>query len=937
MGLHELAIAANQNRQIQRKRKGYLGVMRVSINVTATVLALTATILPAAAQMVGANSYMQTNLVSNATGGAPVVDPNLIDPWGISFSTSSPFWISNHLSGTATVYNGSGTKMSTVVKIPPGSASAAGALGRPTGQVQNSLSTAGAPVPGAVYTYQTLNNSGDAAFNQLLGINNAGVIAGYFGDGMVQPNQGYTLVTPSAYTNENYPQSAQTQVIGINNAEPGMPVASVGFYVDANDNNFGFVYQNGKFIQVNNPNTPAASATSATVNQLLGVNDNDVAVGFYVDGNGNSQGYQYNFSGATPTFTPITLPASFNAMSTIAAGINDAGAIAGAFTDTSGNGHGFYISGGTYTQLDNPNGTDTAAFGLNNVGQIVGSYVDANGETQGFIYYVASKTWQEISAPKASATAAFGATGTLVNGINDFGSLVGFYSDGANVNGFLATTTGQTPVPFLLPPPNEKTASFIFATDDGTISAWNGSVVASTAVITVDNSAKKAVYKGLAIGTSANGPTLYGANFRSGKIDAFTSTWTPATLAGTFTDPSVPSGFAPFNITSLGGMLYVTYAKQDSNQYLDVAGAGNGYVAAFDFNGNLLTHLVSGGALNSPWGVAIAPSGWGAFGGALLVGNFGDGKINAFNATSGALLGTLMNASSTAIVNAGLWALVFGNGKNGGDINTLYFTAGVPNGSGAMVGLLGSIAPPAAIQSVLNAASLSSQAVAPGELVEITGQTVGPSPSVAATIPPSTSALATTLGGTSVTVNGTAAPILYANGSQTNIQIPYEVAGSSSASVVLTTGGQTTAAFTVPVRAVSPGIFTINFTGSGQAVALNADGTVNSSTNPAVRGTSVTIFATGEGVTTPASADGMTETANTTVPVAPVSILFDTTTGMVSADSTVPKDVAGVLEVKATIPAGIPAGQTSVILSVGGISTDDIFSNVQQNVYIFVK
>jgi uncharacterized protein (TIGR03437 family) len=120
-------------------------------------------------------------------------------------------------------------------------------------------------------------------------------------------------------------------------------------------------------------------------------------------------------------------------------------------------------------------------------------------------------------------------------------------------------------------------------------------------------------------------------------------------------------------------------------------------------------------------------------------------------------------------------------------------------------------------------------------------------------------------------------------------------------------------------------------------VALNADGTVNSSTNPAVRGTSVTIFATGEGVTTPASADGMTETANTTVPVAPVSILFDTTAGMVSADSTVPKDVAGVLEVKATIPAGIPAGQTSVILSVGGVSTLNIFSNVQQNVYIFVK
>ncbi|MGD1071557.1 MAG: TIGR03118 family protein [Bryobacteraceae bacterium] len=910
--------------------------MRVSSRAISTFLTLGAALIPAAAQTTGVNSYIQTNLVSNATGGAPVVDPNLIDPWGISFSTSSPFWVSNHLSGTATVYNGAGTKMSTVVKIPAGSASAAGALGRPTGQVQNSLSTAGAPVPGAVYTFQTLNNSGDAAFNQLLGINNAGVIAGYFGDGTVQPNQGYTLVPPSTYTNENYPQSAQTQVIGINNAEPGEPVATVGFYIDASGNNFGFVAQNGKFTQVNNPNTPAASSTSTTTNQLLGVNDNDVAVGFYVDGNGNSQGYQYNFSGSAPTFTPITLPASFNAMSTIAAGINDAGAIAGVFTDTSGNGHGFYISGGTYTQLDNPNGTDTAAFGLNNVGQIVGSYVDANGVTQGFIYAIASQTWQEISDPKASATAAFGANGTLVNGINDYGSLVGFYSDGANVNGFLATTPGETPVPFLLPPPNEKTASFIFATDDGTISAWNGSVVASTAVITVDNSAKKAVYKGLAIGTSANGPTLYGANFRSGKIDVFNSVWAPATLAGTFTDPSVPAGFAPFNITSLGGKLYVTYAKQDSNQYLDVAGAGNGYVAAFDFNGNLLTHLISGGALNSPWGVAIAPANWGAFGGALLVGNFGDGKINAFNATSGALLGTLMNASGTPIVNAGLWALIFGNGKSGGDINTLYFSAGVPDGSNAMVGLLGSIAPPAAIQAIVNAASQMSLPVAPGELVEITGQTVGPSPSVSATIPPSTSALATTLGTTSVTVNGTAAPILYANGSQTNIQIPYEVAGSTTASVVLTTGGQTTPAFTVQVRPVSPGIFTTNFTGSGQAVALNADGTVNSSTNAAARGSMITIFATGEGVTTPATADGMTETGTGFVPAAQVSVVFNTTSGTVTSASSTPHDVAGVLEVQVSIPTGIPAGQTAVALSVGGVSTENIFSSVQ-NVYVFVK
>ena len=151
----------------------------------------------------------------------------------------------------------------------------------------------------------------------------------------------------------------------------------------------------------------------------------------------------------------------------------------------------------------------------------------------------------------------------------------------ASPAGSLGRTTGQvqnnltgTPAPFLLPAPNGKTASFIFATDDGAIEAWNGSVTASTAVITVDNSAAKAVYKGMAIGTSAVGPTLYAANFRSGKIDVFNSTWAPTALTGSFSNPAVPAGFAPFNIWNLNGVLYVTYAKQDANQFLDVGGRG---------------------------------------------------------------------------------------------------------------------------------------------------------------------------------------------------------------------------------------------------------------------------------------------------------------------------------------------------------------------------
>jgi uncharacterized protein (TIGR03118 family) len=268
-----------------------------------------------------------------------------------------------------------------------------------------------------------------------------------------------------------------------------------------------------------------------------------------------------------------------------------------------------------------------------------------------------------------------------------------------------------TPPSFVLPS-NGKGASFIFATDDGTISAWNGG---TAAVIQIDNSALKAVYKGLAIGMSASGPTLYAANFRSGKIDVFNSAWAPMIPAGSFSDPAVPSGFAPFNIWNLNNSLYVTWAKQDANKFLDVGGAGNGYVSVFDLNGNLLTHLISGGALNSPWGVAIAPLAWGAFGGSLLVGNFGDGRINAFNLTTGAQLGTLQDVNGNPITISGLWALVFGvGGARGGDAKTLYFTAGVPNGTSVSRGQFGSLAPPAAIQTIVNAASQMSLPLAPG-------------------------------------------------------------------------------------------------------------------------------------------------------------------------------------------------------------------------------
>jgi uncharacterized protein (TIGR03118 family) len=454
---------------------------------------------------------------------------------------------------------------------------------------------------------------------------------------------------------------------------------------------------------------------------------------------------------------------------------------------------------------------------------------------------------------------------------------------------------------------NGKPASFIFATEDGTINAWNGG---ATATVMINNS-PGAVYKGLAIGSNAGGPHLYAANFRANKIDVFDGTFAPATVSGGFVDTSVPANFAPFNIWALGGKLYVTYAMPDNALHDDVRGPGNGYVAVFDFNGNLLTHLVSGGPLNSPWGVAIAPATFGAFGGDLLVGNFGDGKINVFDPTAGAMLGTLQGANGNPIVIDGLWALIFGNGANGGDKNTLYFTAGPGDEAH---GLFGSLAPPAAILGIQNGASQLPGPIAPGEVVVITGLTVGPSPMVSAVIPTS-GAVSSSLAGVSVTFNGWPAPILYTSASQTSVLVPYELGGFFSADLVVTYRGQT-ATLTVPVNYSAPGIFTLNFTGSGPAVAINADGTLNGPTNAAAAGSAITLYATGEGPTYPPGEDGVVNDRIIRTPQLPVSLTIGGQPARVFYAGTAIGSVQGVTQVEALIPSGV-TGTVPVVLTVG--------------------
>jgi uncharacterized protein (TIGR03118 family) len=235
-------------------------------------------------------------------------------------------------------------------------------------------------------------------------------------------------------------------------------------------------------------------------------------------------------------------------------------------------------------------------------------------------------------------------------------------------------------------------ASFIFSSEDGTITAWNGAA-GGAAMLMADNSGAGAIYKGLAIGVSpTSGPMIYATNFYAGTIDTFDGSFSPRTTPGGFVDPNLPSSFAPFGIQRIGRKLFVTYAMQDSARHDDVAGAGNGFIDVFDLDGNLAARLVSGGKLNSPWGLALSPAYFGDFGNVLLVGNFGDGTVNAFDPWSGTYLGTLQDPGGNPLGIPGLWALQFGNNHNGGDAETLYFTAGIP-GTGSVEdhGLFGSI------------------------------------------------------------------------------------------------------------------------------------------------------------------------------------------------------------------------------------------------------
>jgi len=236
-------------------------------------------------------------------------------------------------------------------------------------------------------------------------------------------------------------------------------------------------------------------------------------------------------------------------------------------------------------------------------------------------------------------------------------------------------------------------ARFIFATEDGKIAGWNPAVPAGStrAVVGSDQSARGAVYKGLAIATNAAGTFLYATDFHNGAVDVFDSAFT---LVDSFTDGRLPHGYAPFGIQAIGPVVYVTFARQDKAAHDDVPGKGRGFVDAFDTTGVLLQRIASRGSLNSPWGIALAPASFGAFAGDLLIGNFGDGRINAFDPIAtgpeGQLhsKGQLLTDTCAPLSIDGLWALQFGNGTGSGPTGTLYFTAGPQEESHGLFGNL---------------------------------------------------------------------------------------------------------------------------------------------------------------------------------------------------------------------------------------------------------
>ncbi len=671
----------------------------------------------AAASLVAAtaqaqNAFIQHNLVSDLPGLADNLDTNLVNPWGISFSGTSAFWIADNGAGLSTLYTGTGTPVSLVVTIPPplqGYPPAA-----PTGTVFNSTTNFRAAGSATKFLFDTEDgtisawSSGSAAElevdNSDSGAVYKGLAAGAFnGTNYLYAtdfHDGVVTVVDGNWNQQNWPGAfvdatlpAGFAPFNIRNIGGKLYVTYALQDAEKHDdqpgpgNGFVDVYDTGgtllqRLISQGALNSPWGLALAP---QGFGSFGGDLLVGNFGDGqinvfdptNGSWIDVLNDTTGhplAEPGLWAITFGNGAGAGATnvlyFTAGIAGPGALED---------HGLLAS----VTPAFANVLGAASYHQHNlVSDLPGvaDFMDTNlVNPWGISFSASSPFWIADNGSGLS---------TLYNGAGAITPLVVT----------IPTPTGGTPPAAPTGTVFNSTTNFkiggttnskfLFDTEDGTISAWASG---AGAVLEVDDSASGDVFKGLAAGVWNGSNYIYATDFHNGKILAYDGNWN---LANTFTDGSLPKGFAPFGIQNIGGKLCVTFALQDGEAHDDVPGPGNGYVDVFDTGGNLLQQLIAGGALDSPWGLAVAPPGFGAYSGALLVGNFGDGHINAYNAANGAWMGPVYNETGDPFQVLGLWGLAFGNGAGGASKGSLYFTAGIPGpGNVEDHGLFGVLTP----------------------------------------------------------------------------------------------------------------------------------------------------------------------------------------------------------------------------------------------------
>jgi len=375
----------------------------------------------------------------------------------------------------------------------------------------------------------------------------------------------------------------------------------------------------------------------------------------------------------------------------------------------------------------------------------------------------------------------------------------------------------------------------------------------------------------------------------------------------------------------------VAYAMQDANKKFDVAGVGNGYVSVFDTTGKLLQSLVAGGTgslLNSPWGLAIAPATFGKYANDLLVGNFGDGLVNAYDPTTGAYQGTLQDQNGVNIKLPGLWSLYVGNGGNGGASDAVYFTAGP---GGQKHGILGSIQanPVLAATGVINAAQAAG-GIAPNTFITIKGANLAATKRSLAATDITNNLIPTTVDGVTVTVNGAPAFITYVSPVQINLVTPVELPTSGTVTVAVSNNGLTSATVSVTAQPVAPALFLI----SGYAAATHANGTyvgpptlVANNSTPASPGETIVLYGTGFGVTTPAAVSGKIVSTAAPLLLTP-AILFDNVAGTVVFAGLI---ATGVYQFNVVVPSGLPNGDVPVVASTGGYSSPPLVLTTIKN------